>query len=104
MSTEPVRQVKRQLELFLEDGERNRIIVCLALLDEATEQSASRYAADWTRVADAALEVYTEEGVRVWMTHKNSMLGDRSPEELIKSGETQRVLDYIDFLAEGNFA
>lgn len=31
------RQVKRQLELFLEDGKHNRIIVCLALLDEAEE-------------------------------------------------------------------
>lgn len=64
----------------------------------------TQYAADWRRVADAALEVYAEEGVRIWMSSKNRVLGGHSPEDLIKTGETQRVLDYIDFLAEGNFA
>ncbi len=62
------------------------------------------YATDRQRVATAALEVYTEEGVRIWMAAKNRMLEGRSPEDLIRAGETQRVMDYIDFLAEGNFA
>lgn len=59
---------------------------------------------EWKQVVDAALEVYTKEGVELWMTSPNRMLGDRSPEDLIWAGETRRVLDYIDFLAEGNFA
>lgn len=58
----------------------------------------------WKRVVDAALEIYTKEGVEVWMTSPNRMLGGRSPEDLIWAGETQRVMDYIDYLAEGNFA
>lgn len=56
------------------------------------------------RVADAANEIYTAEGVRLWMQAKSPALDNRSPEELIESGESQRVLDYIDFLAEGNFS
>lgn len=60
--------------------------------------------AAWYRVRNAALEVYTEEGVKVWMSSPNRMLDGRSPEDLIRSGHEQRVLDYIDFLAEGNFA
>ena len=64
----------------------------------------SEYAVEWTKVADAALEVYTEEGVRIWMAAKNRHLEDRSPEDLIRSGESDRVMTYIDFLAEGNFA
>lgn len=59
---------------------------------------------DRERVAEAALEIYTKEGVRIWMAAKNRMLDDRSPEDLIRAGETGRVLAYIDFLAEGNFA
>lgn len=64
----------------------------------------AQYAVDWYRCADAALEIYTEEGVRIWMAAKNRMLEDRSPEDCIKTGETDRVMAYIDFLAEGNFA
>lgn len=30
---EAVRQVKRQIELYLEDGDRNRLIVALSILD-----------------------------------------------------------------------
>jgi uncharacterized protein (DUF2384 family) len=66
--------------------------------------SILQFAVAWKRVVDAALEVYTKEGVEVWMTSRNRMLDNRSPEDLIWDGETQRVLDYIDFLAEGNFA
>ena len=62
------------------------------------------YGAAWYRVRNAALEIYDEEGVKVWMSAKNRHLDGRSPEDLIRSGHEQRVLDYIDFLAEGNFA
>jgi hypothetical protein len=64
----------------------------------------STYAVQWHRVADAALEIYTEEGVRIWMAAKNRMLDDRSSEECIRGGELQRVVAYVDFLAKGNFA
>ncbi len=66
--------------------------------------SESEYTVAWWKVADAANEIYTAEAVRVWMTVPSRMLEDRSPEDLIRAGETQRVMDYIDFLAEGNFA
>lgn len=62
------------------------------------------FAAAWHRIKDAALEVYTEEGVRTWMASKNRHLDGRSPEDLLRSGQERRVLDYINFLAEGNFA
>jgi len=62
------------------------------------------YAADWAECADAASEIYTEEGVRVFLSHKNRLLDNRSPEDLIRAGEKQRVLDLVDYLAEGNFA
>lgn len=62
------------------------------------------YETDWHRVAVAALEIYTEDGVKIWMASKNRMLDGRSPDDLIRAGQTQRVMDYIEFLAEGNFA
>ncbi|WP_157680189.1 antitoxin Xre/MbcA/ParS toxin-binding domain-containing protein [Mycobacterium dioxanotrophicus] len=59
---------------------------------------------DIDRVREAALEIYTDEGVEVWMESPNRMLDMRSPRSLIESGEVGRVLAYIEFLAEGNFA
>jgi len=35
MSDENTRQVKRQIELFLEDGNRTRLIVALAIIEDA---------------------------------------------------------------------
>lgn len=52
----------------------------------------------------AANEIYTHEGARTWFRSKNKHLEGQSPDELVKAGETQRVMDYITFLAEGNFA
>jgi hypothetical protein len=77
--------------------------VC-ATCDQVLAVPDARYAVDWTRCADAALEVYTEDGVRIWIASPNRHLDGRSPEDCIRAGEAQRVLDYIDFLAEGNFA
>ena len=62
------------------------------------------YATDWDECADAASEIYTKEGVRIWMAAKNRMLQGCSPEDLIRADEKQRVLDLVDYLAEGNFA
>ena len=46
------------------------------------------YAADWAECADAASEIYTEEGVRVFLSHKNRLLDNRSPEDLIRATAT----------------
>ncbi|AEK09148.1 hypothetical protein FGG23_gp052 [Mycobacterium phage Ibhubesi] len=59
---------------------------------------------DLSRVREAALEIYTAEGVSIWMEAPNRFLGMKSPRALVESGDADRVLAYIDFLAEGNFA
>lgn len=56
------------------------------------------------QVREAAAEVFTPEGVDLWMDGRNRMLDGRSPRELVTEGEGQRALDLIDFLASGSFA
>ncbi len=56
------------------------------------------------QVREAAAEVFTPEGVDLWIDARNRMLDGRSPRELVVQGEGQRALDLIDFLASGSFA
>lgn len=56
------------------------------------------------QVREAAAEVFTPDGVELWMDARNRMLDGRSPHELIAAGKGQRTLDLIDFLASGSFA
>ena len=43
MSDENTRQVKRQIELFLEDGNRTRLIVALAIIEDAASGKAFNF-------------------------------------------------------------
>ena len=49
-------------------------------------------------------EVYTPEGVTIWMGARNAMLDGRTPDELLEAGESDRVLALLDMLASGGFA
>jgi uncharacterized protein (DUF2384 family) len=51
------------------------------------------------RIAD----VYRPDGVEIWMSHPNEMLGGETPIDLIARGEGGRVLDLIDVLRSGAF-
>lgn len=53
------------------------------------------------RVFEAALEVYTLEGVEIWMNGKNKAFGGRSPIELIRVGEVETVLLELRGLSDG---
>lgn len=51
-----------------------------------------------------AAEVYDGEGVKIFMTARNRLLDGERPIDLIARGEGQRVIDYLNVLADGNFA
>jgi len=67
----------------------------------APKPSEAAQYADYGRVREAAAEVYTPEGVEVWMTARNKMFEGRTPTEMIEAGQTGRVLDLIAALADG---
>lgn len=51
-----------------------------------------------------ASEVYDDEGVELFTNARNRVLGGERPIDLIARGEGQRVIDYLNILADGNFA
>jgi hypothetical protein len=55
------------------------------------------------RIEALAREVYTEEGVRVWMSGRNKGLGGESPEALIARGEGNQVEQFIAALVVGAY-
>lgn len=50
-----------------------------------------------------ASEIYDDEGVDIFMNANNRVLGGR-PVDLITRGDGQRVIDWLNQLADGNFA
>lgn len=52
----------------------------------------------------AALEVFTPDGVRIWMTAPHTQFGGQSPVKLIRTGRVDDVLRVIEQLATGSFA
>jgi hypothetical protein len=62
-------------------------------------------AQDWTaRVRAAASDVYTPEGVEIWMRSRNRLLDGRSPEQAIADGDGDRVYELVRALVDGAFA
>lgn len=49
----------------------------------------------------AAAEVFTPEGVELWMGAANSLLDWRSPIDLVEAGQADRVLGLLEALATG---
>lgn len=60
-----------------------------------------------TRLLDVRLilerlrDIYTEEGIRIWLHSRNSNFGMRRPIELLAQGEIDQVLDEVDSLVGG---
>ncbi len=52
-------------------------------------------------VIDLARTVISDDAVRPWLRSPNPGLGDRTPLDVIASGEHQRVIDLLHALAEG---
>lgn len=46
-------------------------------------------------------DIYTEEGIRIWLHSRNGHLGMRRPIELLEQGEIDQVLDEVDSLVGG---
>lgn len=57
--------------------------------------------ADVVRVREALAEVYTPDGIEVWLVGRNQLLGGARPIDLIHQGETEKVLAVIAGLADG---
>jgi len=51
----------------------------------------------------AAREVFTDDGIAIWLTHRNRHLNGRTPLDAISDGDRVLVLDYLAALAEGAF-
>lgn len=56
---------------------------------------------DRQAVLDALAEVYTPEGMEIWMRSANRALKGQVPDEMIENGQAGEVLDLIDALASG---
>lgn len=54
-------------------------------------------------VLTAAREVFTDDGIAIWLTHRNVYLDGCTPLDVISDGDTERVLDYLAALADGAF-
>lgn len=52
----------------------------------------------------AAAQVYTPEGIEIWLDSSNQMLDGHTPAYLVLTGEGDRVLDLIDMLATGAYS
>ena len=54
-------------------------------------------------VRKALAEIYTDEGIEIFMTSRNRLLDMRCPIDLVREGDTDRLFAYIDAMAEGVF-
>lgn len=54
-------------------------------------------------VVAALREVYTEEGVTLFLFSPNRALGGERPAEMVARGEGAKVLRYVEMLAAGSF-
>ena len=55
-------------------------------------------------VLAAAAEVFTPEGVTIWIDAPNPRLNNATPRQFVNAGDGQRVLDLLTGYAEGSFA
>lgn len=53
------------------------------------------------RLIRSLLDTYRPEGVLIWLTSGNSNFGGYSPEQMIREGDWQALLDEADRLAGG---
>lgn len=58
---------------------------------------------DEQRVREAAAQVYTPEGVDIWMHAPNRSLNNATPLQFIGAGDTERVLQVLEQLITGAF-
>jgi len=58
---------------------------------------------DLVYVMDLVDEVFEEDGSTLWLHARNRQLDGERPLDLIASGDTDRVIAYLDRLADGNF-
>lgn len=56
------------------------------------------------RLIDSLLDTYRPEGVLIWLTSGNRHLDGFSPQQMIREGQWQRLIDEADRLAGGPFA
>ena len=52
-------------------------------------------------VVEQLREIYTDEGVEIWLHGRNRALGSRRPIDLLRNGEFEPVLTLIEALNEG---
>ena len=52
-------------------------------------------------VVDRLEEVYTPEGIEIWLHSRNRLLGGRRPIERLRSGGFSEVIDAVESLAHG---
>lgn len=57
---------------------------------------------DLQYVLDLVTEVFDEEGGELWLHARNRQLQGARPLDLIRDGDTDRVIDFLDRLADGN--
>jgi hypothetical protein len=55
-------------------------------------------------VRNLCSEVYTAEGVEIWMNAPNRSLNNATPLQFIAAGDTDRVLQVLEQLITGGFA
>lgn len=60
--------------------------------------------ADTDRIREALAEVYTDQGVEVWMRAPHKQWGGLTVDEMIAAERTDEVLAVIDRLASGVFS
>ena len=53
------------------------------------------------RIIESLSDNYTDEGVRIWMTSPNKLLGGERAADLVARGEGERVLAVIDSINTG---
>jgi len=58
---------------------------------------------DLEYVLDLVTEVFDEEGATMWLHARNRQLDGERPLDLITKNETDRVINLLDRLADGNF-
>ena len=56
---------------------------------------------DEEAVRAALRDIYTEEGVEIWLRGRKRLLGGERPIDLIERGEIDRVLAVVEMLASG---
>ena len=82
-------------------GRRQALLKALEAARTKAAAQETRFRADMTRVRVALAGIVSTEEAERWLYTKQAFFGDRRPRDLVRQGQTNRVLEAVAAVASG---